>query len=228
MHTLDEKQTSAGSLLRACNYGISGEPMSLNRLDRKDLDSLPFEKVFSTRGHILTRYACWLTQGECSCKYRYGGVARPPHKFPVWLNKLTTHVARAINVSPNFMNSCNVNKYVTADHDCYWHQDDESLFRASDLDRDTFRVSLSLGDPKVFSVRVKYANHEDPITLYDGDIYVMLGLFQDKYQHSIKRGQPNLDSSSSSTDDSRPFGVRFNLTWRWQRSHLSRCECYSS
>jgi alkylated DNA repair dioxygenase AlkB len=160
-----------------------------------------------------------------------GGIARPPHNFPVWLKDLTAQVAKSINVSPEFMNCCNVNKYVSASHDCYWHQDDESLFRASELDRSTFIVSLSLGDPKVFSVRVKFANHEDPITLYDGDLYVMFGLFQDKYQHFIKKGQPNMDSSfsSSSTEDKPgPYGVRFNLTWRWQRSHLSKCGCKTS
>ena len=210
--------------LRKDDYTINGNKLQLGNYVN-DLEKLPFEQILS-RGGILVRYSCWLTSMGCTCKYKYGGKFRPCNQYPPWLVKLTKEVAEFMAVDSYFLGSCVINKYAVGAHDCYWHADDEILFRASENDRDTFIVSLPLGATREFGVRKKYAKvHEPFISLNEGDLYVMNGRFQDAYEHSIQKS-PNgstAASFSSASSSSADTNIRYNFTWRWHRFHNAGC-----
>ena len=226
-HMVNETNELAaiGSCMRQDKYSAGGSRLGIGSFDLSNtFNTLPWEPIYSSQNRVLTRYACWLTTEGCSCKYRYGGKNRPPVPMPEWLISLTTKVAKAIGVHSDFLNSLNINMYSDPSHDCYWHADNEPLFKDLSKDRDTFIVSLSLGGSRKFSVRRKYATDEVPVPVHDGDLYVMCGAFQDLFEHTIKRGVLNLEPTAASSSSCNPTSsLRYNLTWRWHRTHARDC-----
>ena len=83
--------------------------------------------------------------------------------------------------------SFNANLYGHSSQDLYWHSDDEDMLRLSELQRDTFKVSVSFGASRMFSVRKEYTSQEVPIELRDGDVLSMEGLFQDRFDHIVTK-----------------------------------------
>jgi len=82
-----------------------------------------------------------------------------------------------------------------------WHADDEAY-----LGPDPLVASLSLGAPRRFVLRPRPAGPSAgrsrvEIVLGDGDLLVMGGATQRRWQHSVPRS-------------SRPVGARVNLTLR--------------
>ena len=147
--------------------------------------------------------------------------------FPAWLEELTSAVASAIGVSSDLLNSVCCNKYVTSDHDLYWHSDNEPEFRASEFDRRTFIVSLSFGATRGFGIRRKQSQNPADATsidLINGDLLVMLGRVQCYFEHRIYGGvSPGDGIASSSSSSSGSPQVRINLTWRFKQRHEASC-----
>ena len=188
------------------------------------MDTLPWSQEFSKSGR-LTRYTAWLVPSGCSCQYHYGNKNHPCSVYPAWMVELTNAVAAAIGVSPCLLNSVNCNKYVSTTHDLYWHSDNEPQFRASELCRDTFIVSLSLGASRTFGIRRKQSlDPEDviDILLENGDICIMLARMQCHFEHTIYGGVRATGNSSSSSSSSLGH-TRYNMTWRFKQRHDRDC-----
>lgn len=185
------------------------------------MQKLPWKEVKSKDG-ILTRSSCWLTSSGCSCNYTYGkGRAMQTWEqsdYPVWLADLTLQLANKLGISHQDLNSCNANRYEKDEEGLFWHEDDEPMFRQSDSNRSTFILSMSFGAPRDFGIRRKLAGNlsAQTVKLCDGDLFVMYGLFQDYYQHTVHK-------SKGSTSDSGSR-VRYNLTWRTLKRHHQHCE----
>ena len=120
--------------------------------------------------------------------------------------------------SPYF-NSCNANAYTMPNHDLYFHYDNESLFREADspsAKRSVLIGSVSFGEPRDFAIRRSYSGDAPlHVTLCDGDILTMEGLFQDNFQHALLPRKTKDNQASSSTT----MNARFNLTFRRIQRH---------
>ena len=182
--------------------------------------SLPFEKVYSFDRKTVTRSSCWFTKHPCTCAYKYGKTNKswPPHPFPKWMDEMASDLCKLYDVEDGILNSCNANLYEHNKQDLYWHSDDEDLFRSSEFQRETFIVSVSFGAAREFRIRKKFSALEKPLELRDGDTLSMEGLFQDKYDHILKKGEGDLVQGSH----------RVNLTFRAQRRHSKGCPLRSS
>ena len=177
--------------------------------------SLPFEKVYSFDRKTVTRSSCWFTKHPCSCSYKYGKTnkAWSPHPFPKWMDEMASELCKLYGVDDGTLNSCNANLYENNKQDLYWHSDNEDLFRLTDFQRESFIVSVSFGASREFRIRKKFSTLEKPLELRDGDVLSMEGLFQDKYDHILKKGEENLVHGSH----------RVNLTFRVLCRHLKGC-----
>jgi alkylated DNA repair dioxygenase AlkB len=186
-----------------------------------ELATLPFEEIKARK--FVTRSSCWLVDAPCNCIYAYGGKKFEPIASPKWLTELKCKVAAIIKANPIHLNSCNANMYKTHKQDLYWHKDNEPLFRESEFNRDTYIVSLSFGANRIFCFRKPYEFDEIPVNLGDGDIITMEGRLQDRYEHTLKRGDaPSVSPNSGASESSQ---VRYNLTWRILKKHLKSCPC---
>ncbi len=101
----------------------------------------------------------------------------------------------------NAINTVLVSKYDDALSSLGWHADDEP-----ELGIHPAIVSLSLGAPRQLAFRKKSTTiiHAST-TLFHGDWLLMSGATQEKFHHSLL---PSLT----------PAGLRFNLTFRWDRA----------
>ena len=158
----------------------------------------------------VTRSSCWFVKDDCKCPYKYSkSKTWQPHPFPKWMEEAANFLSDLLGCEIPF-NSCNANLYETYNQDLYWHSDDEELFRQSEFQRETCIASVSFGASRKFSVRKKYSSDDKSIELMDGDILSMEGLFQDKFDHIIRKGL---------VGGSR----RVNLTFRVLRRHSKGC-----
>ena len=196
------------------------------------LSKLPYKEVFSFRGQ-RTRYACWLTKAPCNCIYEYGKTKDVPSDYPEWLSQVQNLVEQRLKLAPNTFNAANINMYKDDNDDCFWHQDNEKLFKASEFDKNAYIASVSLGATRAFGIRKPY-DHTEPevIDLHDGDIITMQGNFQSEFQHCIfkataKPGASGSGTSASSSGEQASSGIRYNITFRTVLRHKAKCPCFS-
>lgn len=109
-------------------------------------------------------------------------------------------------------NSASINMYQCGKHMVGWHSDDEALFATPN--RQTLIVSLSLGATREFAIRRRNQAHTEShvtrLRVENGDLLVMYGLFQSRYQHTVP---PTREATSS----------RVNVTFRWVTNHEYGC-----
>jgi len=152
------------------------------------------------------RKAAWfVAPGFEDCPYRYSGKEWPAAVFPPWLDEIRREVSKVCGLTAGFTslpNSCNLNLYSDGTQEVGWHADDELFFGA--VENDALIVSFSLGTARDFTWR--YQGTTEPlgsVSLGDGDIATMEGLFQKHYKHAVlKVDDPNV-------------GWRLNFTFRW-------------
>lgn len=143
----------------------------------------------------VPRLEAWFGRGV----YTYGGQRRPPRLMssaPLVerMRKLAEEVAGVA------YNSCFVNAYET-ERDCIaWHADDESWIGEP-------IVSITLGSARRFAIRRK-DDHKvvETIEFGHGDVLLMREGMQAEYEHCVRR-------------ESKPRGLRVNLTFRIDRRH---------
>ena len=153
--------------------------------------------------------------------------------MPQWVTDIGKVICQVTNDDVSEINSCNANWYVGEKEDLYWHQDDEDLFRTSDSFRDVRIFSISFGVTRDFGFRIKYSHDHQFVSLRDGDIMTMEGIFQDKYQHCLFPGsvsEPVQEPVLTNTpiNESLDFNERFNLTFRLIKRHNKGCACRPS
>ena len=182
---------------------------------------------------ILTRKSCWLVKEGCSCKYKYGKQNKhwDPSPFPPWMHEVSAFLEAELGLERGYFNSCNANFYESANHDLYFHADNEALFRRTDAptsQRDVTIVSLSFGQSRLFSLKQNYAKGETiETTLSDGDILTMEGLLQENWQHAISKARA-VDQVASSSSKGSSSNARFNLTFRRIQRHNKLCQANSA
>lgn len=162
---------------------------------------------------VLPRSAAWLTQEDCTCRYKYSSLEFEPLRMEPWFRDIMETVCRTAGITDR-PNSCNANYYDGGMQSVGWHSDDEPLFDACST-RDVLILSLSLGATRCFELHAK-DKPEDfvKLPLDNGDLCTMEGLCQKHYRHRVPR-QKNID------------GPRINLTWRWVLRHERQCPHYT-
>lgn len=160
-------------------------------------------------GKPLPRSAAFMVAPGCKCKYRYSGTRWPPHDFPEWFQSLTDEVMSFVGIDVPCPNSCNVNLYDDGTESVGWHSDNEPLFESQV--QDCLIVSMSLGATRDFQIQQQWADGRkmETISLSNGDLMTMEGLFQRYYSHRVPR---------SSCKE-----ARINFTWRYITCHDFGC-----
>jgi len=143
------------------------------------------------------RLTAWVGERGYSAASRYSATtAAAP--WPPGLTTLRRFLAETYSMRPD---AALVNLYRDGRDAVGWHADDEAY-----LGPDPLVASLSLGAPRRFVLRPRPAGPSAgrsrvEIVLGDGDLLVMGGATQRRWQHSVPRS-------------SRPVGARVNLTLR--------------
>lgn len=151
----------------------------------------------------VPRKVSWYVSQECAdCPYRYSGLEYPATVFPPFMEELREEVCKICGIPKDqYPNSCNVNVYEDQNNEVGWHSDDEVMFQA--LEDDTQILSFSLGEARDFCWRMQGTDQTvGCMSLGDGDVMTMEGLFQKHYKHSV----PPSD---------KLCGWRINFTFRW-------------
>jgi len=161
-------------------------------------------------GKPLPRSAAFLVSNGCKCKYRYSGTKWEPHQFPDWFTNLTTEVMELVGLELPIPNSCNVNLYEDGTESVGWHSDNEPLFESQV--QDCLIVSMSLGGTRDFQIQQQWAEGRklETVSLSNGDLMTMEGLFQRYYSHRVPRSNGRKEP-------------RINFTWRYVTKHDAGC-----
>eukprot|EP00747_Dinoflagellata_sp_TGD_P150518 gnl/TRDRNA2_/TRDRNA2_177121_c0_seq3.p1 gnl/TRDRNA2_/TRDRNA2_177121_c0~~gnl/TRDRNA2_/TRDRNA2_177121_c0_seq3.p1 ORF type:complete len:403 (+),score=61.18 gnl/TRDRNA2_/TRDRNA2_177121_c0_seq3:68-1210(+) len=153
------------------------------------------------------RQVAWFVSKDCSdCPYRYSGNEHAGHIFDSCMEEIRDEVCGRICGIPReqYPNCCNVNVYPGGnppEGEVGWHADDEVYFQS--LSDDTRIISFSLGAHRDFKWRLQGTDATlGTVSLGDGDVMTMEGLFQKHYKHSVPKS-------------ATPCGPRLNFTFRW-------------
>lgn len=151
----------------------------------------------------VPRQVIWYVSEDCAdVPYRYSGLEFPAVVYPDFMLEIRKELCKVCGIpEDDFPNSCNVNIYQDGSNEVGWHSDDEVMFQG--LSGDTRILSLSLGAARDFSWRLQGTTETlGTVSLGDGDVATMEGLFQKHYKHAVPACK-------------QPCGQRINLTFRW-------------
>lgn len=118
-------------------------------------------------------------------QYTYGGKERDSLLMPsqvLYMRSVLRDVASKYSMNFGEMNFCVANKYRTGKDYIAWHHDDDPK-----IDDRFPVVSVSFGTPRLFNWRSKETNISQSVTLHDGDVFVMMPGFQEKFEHTLPR-----------------------------------------
>lgn len=199
---------------------LSKSRICLSFLNQEEADQLlskvqqlEFSYPITAAGDHLPRSTHWSTMAPCSCPYKYGQVRVPASPMQPWFIELSKKLEAFFEVPQDLtFNCCNINKYVGGLEAVGWHSDNEALFQATK--HPTLIVSLTLGESRPFEIRQCDTNKSNSSMLGHGDLATMEGLFQKEFVHRA----PQVPYAQ---------GIRYNLTWRTIKKHVSECECKS-
>ncbi len=142
------------------------------------------------------RLTAW--HGDPGCTYRYSGRDFEPHPFTPALLDLRGRLHAALGVD---FNTVLANLYRDGRDSMGWHADDEPELGPAAPD-DVLIASISLGATRRFLVRHRRrATERHTLLLAGGDLLVMGGTMQRKWQHAVPK-------------TAVPTGPRLNLTFR--------------
>jgi alkylated DNA repair dioxygenase AlkB len=155
------------------------------------------------------RLTAW--HGDAGCAYRYSGRLFEPTPFTPELTTLRAALREALGAD---FNTVLANLYRDGRDAMGWHSDDERELGPAAPD-DVLIASISLGATRRFAMRHR-RRAGDPggrhvFQLGDGDLLVMGGTTQRRWQHCVPR-------------TALPVGPRLNLTFRIRRLALSRTD----
>ncbi|CAK9051783.1 unnamed protein product [Durusdinium trenchii] len=151
----------------------------------------------------VPREVIWYVSEDCAdVPYRYSGLEFPAVVYPEVMMEIREELCKLCGIPEGeYPNSCNVNIYQDGSQEVGWHSDDEVMFQG--LAKDTRILSLSLGAARDFYWRLQGTSEAlGVVSLGDGDVATMEGLFQKHYKHAVPASE-------------QPCGPRINLTFRW-------------
>ena len=142
--------------------------------------------------HPLPRLTAWY--GESGISFTYSGIQMAP---AVWNDDLVTIRDRVAALAGSSFNSVLLNLYRNGSDSVGWHSDDQQVLGVHPV-----IGSLSLGAARRFQLR-RHDNHacKRELTLHHGDLLLMSGSTQQRWQHQVPK-------------TSRPTGERISLTFR--------------
>jgi alkylated DNA repair dioxygenase AlkB len=144
------------------------------------------------REHPTPRLCAWY--GDADARYAYSGQALVPLPWPPALARLRARVQAALGRP---FNSVLCNLYRDGADSMGWHSDDEAS-----LGPQPVIASLSLGATRRFAMRHRDRRYPSlTLLLEHGDLLVMAGDTQQRWQHAVPRTR-------------RPVAPRINLTFR--------------
>lgn len=149
----------------------------------------------------MPRLTAWFGEGE----YRYSGTINPATPMPNSVAFLRDHLEDQCLHLPGFdpkrriLNSVLLNFYRDGQDSVDWHSDDES--QLGPTDDNVVIASLTCGHPRKFVLRHKENKQKISFELGDGDLLIMGGQTQKKWQHKVPK-------------TSKKVGKRLNLTFR--------------
>ena len=203
---------------------------------KEELQKLPWSDVTTVK-KIVTRQACWLVEGACTCSYKYGrqfkftSQAHFRHnKAPDFICRLARQIETELGLPEHWLNACNGNAYLCPNHELFLHKDDEKMFREAESPtskRDVLICSLSYGAERNFIILQDFKDKDTQqiqIPSKDGDLITMERRFQDNYKHGIEKA----NTSIASADSAFPNTVRYNLTFRRIQKHAKGCPCHAT
>lgn len=143
--------------------------------------------------HLQPRLSAWY--GDPATHYTYSGMTLAPQPWTPLLADLRARVERATNLP---FNSVLLNYYRDGRDSMGMHSDDEP-----ELGRNPAVAALSLGAPRIFTLKHKTDKALAPvrIALGDGSLLLMAGATQHHWKHGIAK-------------TARPVGPRVSLTFR--------------
>jgi alkylated DNA repair dioxygenase AlkB len=143
--------------------------------------------------HLQPRLTAWY--GDPDAHYTYSGMSLAPQP---WTPLLADIRARVEQTTRRTFNSVLLNYYRDGRDSMGMHSDDEP-----ELGRDPAVAALSLGAPRVFTLKHKTDKTVAPvrIALGEGSLLLMAGATQHNWRHGIAR-------------TARPVGPRISLTFR--------------
>jgi alkylated DNA repair dioxygenase AlkB len=186
---------------RRCWAGVLKSAFPKDMCDKFMRDVLQKSPWLAIPG-VPRKTAFFVSEDCADCNYRYSGLSYSPTVFPPFMHEIRNEVCKMCGIPPEKgPNCCNVNVYEDHSQVVGWHSDDEVLFQG--LAGDTRILSFSLGVPRDFCYRLQGTDETlGTVSLGDGDIMTMEGLFQKHYKHSVP------------ASDIR-CGIRVNFTFRW-------------
>ena len=171
--------------------------------DQQLLNTIFNELFISGSWTQLQNYkTMWMTMHPCTCNYKYGAHKILNVPMSPLVVALTERVSRLVGIES--LNSVNINYYAHNYQHLSWHADDEPLFLAAS--EATVIVSVSLGHSRDFEVKELSTGNTERVTLHDGQLLTMEGLFQKFCHHRVP-------------SSSEHAGPRINLTWRTVKQH---------
>ena len=140
------------------------------------------------------RLVAWF--GDEHCSYTYSGRTMTPEPWTPLLNQVRRDI-EALTAAR--YNSVLANLYRNEQDSMGFHSDDEP-----ELGRNPTIASLSLGQERVLTFKARRNKAEPPVRvpLPSGSLLLMKGETQHHWHHGIAK-------------QTRPHGVRINLTFRW-------------
>jgi len=167
---------------------------------------------------MSARMVAWyVSEDFADVDYKYSGNSYPATVFPPFMHEIREEVCRICGLTGDDMpNSCNVNCYTDQSQEVGWHSDDEVMFQS--LGSDTRIISVSLGVDREFCYRLQGTSTTlGSMSLGNGDIMTMEGMFQKHYKHSVP-------------PSNQPCSARINFTFRTIRvkAHAADAEVVAS
>jgi alkylated DNA repair dioxygenase AlkB len=144
------------------------------------------------------RLTAWM--GDPGCAYRYSGRTFEPAPFTPALLDLR---ARLFTLLGADFNTVLANLYRDGRDGMGWHADDEPELGPA-APHDVLIASVSLGATRRFTLRHRRQPTRRVLLLADGDLLVMGGSMQRRWQHAVPK-------------TAVPSGPRLNLTFRIRR-----------
>lgn len=166
-----------------CSDYFSGIDDELFNLIDKEVKWTIFPVIIAGKTFNQPRESAYIA--DDNRPYKYSGIDRIPDLWTPTLSLLRDNLNRMLKqISPNHtpLNAVLCNRYSDGKHNIGFHSDNET-----DLEKESFIVSVSLGATRDFIFKSKTTDEKVSIPLVSGSVVLMGKDCQKNYNHSIPK-----------------------------------------